>query len=74
MSSVAALKPWQRDPGACHPAEADISEAVLVLRLHDLRMEIPCTAIVGIAPCIVPLPEPGLSLWMRSGRRLRYSL
>jgi hypothetical protein len=46
----------------------------LVVRWRDLRMEIPCAAIERVLPWTVPLPGPGFSLRMRSGRRLRYSL
>ncbi len=55
-------------------ADVEVRGVELVLRRRDLRMEIPCTAIAGISPWIVPLPGPGLSLRMRSGRRLRYGL
>jgi len=46
----------------------------LLLERHGLRIEIPFRAIVRVVPWIVPLPEPGLSLQMQTGRRLPYAL
>jgi hypothetical protein len=46
----------------------------LALARRRLRLEVPCDAIEEIMPWRVPLPGPGLSLRMRSGRRLRYGL
>ena len=55
-------------------ANVEVRTGELVVRRHDLRLEIPCNSIEDVAPWIVPLPGPGLSLRMRSGRRLRYGL
>ncbi len=48
--------------------------ASLVISRRGLRLEVPCAAIARVAPWAVPLPGPGLWLWLRSGRRLRYGL
>lgn len=44
----------------------------LVLERSDLRVAVPRAAITGVSPWTVPLPRPGLSLRLRSGRRLRW--
>jgi hypothetical protein len=54
--------------------EVEVRPGELVLRRRRLRLEIPCEAIARIRPWVVPLPGTGFSLWMRSGRRLRYGL
>jgi len=46
----------------------------LVLQRRDLRLDVPCASIVRVTAWTVPLPGPGVSLWLRSGRRLRYGL
>ena len=46
----------------------------LVLERPDLRVAVPRDGIAGVTPWTVPLPRPGLSLRLRSGRRLRWSL
>ena len=48
--------------------------ASLVINRRGLRLEVPCAAIARVAPWAIPLPGPGFSLWLRSGRRLRYGL
>ena len=55
-------------------AEVSVDGDALVIRRRDLRLEVPCRAIARLAPWVVPLPGPGLSVWMRSGRRLRQGL
>jgi hypothetical protein len=52
----------------------EINKTRIVLYGRGLRLEIPFRAIGRIAPWSVPLPGPGLSLWMRSGQRLSYGL
>jgi hypothetical protein len=47
---------------------------VLVLERRGLRVEVPRAAIALVVPWSVPLPGPGLSLRLRSGRSLRYRL
>jgi hypothetical protein len=54
--------------------EVEVRPGELVLRRRRLRFEIPCEAIARIRPWVVPLPGPGFSVWMRSGRRLYYGL
>ncbi len=48
--------------------------ASLVISRRGLRLEVPCAAIARVSPWTIPLPGPGFSLWLRSGRRLRYGL
>ncbi len=37
-------------------------------------LEVPLGSVAGLRPWRLPLPEPGFSLWLRSGRRLPWSL
>ncbi|HUI27365.1 MAG TPA: hypothetical protein VL403_14885 [Candidatus Kryptonia bacterium] len=53
---------------------AEIRDGIFTLSRTGLRIEVPCAAIVRIAPWRLPLPQPGFSLEMRSGRRLGYGL
>jgi len=55
---------------------ADIALAADTLRVRrsDRVVEIPSSAIGRIVPWVVPLPAAGLSLRLRSGRRLRLQL
>jgi len=55
-------------------AEIEVRGRDLVVRRRDLRLEVPCDAIASIGSWLVPLPGPGVSLRMRSGRGLRYVL
>ena len=55
-------------------AEVSVDGDALVIRRRDLRLELPCRAIARVAPWAVPLPGPGLSVCMRSGRWLRQGL
>lgn len=55
-------------------ARLELGAADLVLRRADLVVEVPYRAIARIAPWSVPLPSPGLTLWTRSGARLRYAI
>ena len=55
-------------------AEVVIGDATLEIGQGGLRLEVPCAAIERIAPWVLQLPGPGFSLWLRSGRRLRYGL
>lgn len=52
-------------------AQVELCGADLVARRADLLMEIPLRAIARLAPWTLPVPGPGLVLWMRSGNRLR---
>jgi apolipoprotein N-acyltransferase len=53
-------------------ARVELGDAALVLRRADLVVEVPTSAIAHVAPWALPLPAPGVTLWMRSGARLRY--
>jgi hypothetical protein len=52
----------------------DVSGDHIALRRHDLQVEIPDASIARMAAWAVPLPGPGFSLWLRSGRRFRYGV
>ena len=55
-------------------ADVEVHDAAVVIGRRGLRLEVPCAAIERVAPWAIPLPGPGLWLWLRSGRRLRYGL
>src|SRR5256884_5436522 len=55
-------------------ASLSVDDDALVIRRRDLRLEVPYRAVARLAPWAVPLPGPGLSVCMRSGRRLRQGL
>jgi hypothetical protein len=55
-------------------AEVEMRGDDLVVRRGDLVLEIPRHAIGRVAPWTLPVPDPGVALWMRSGRRLGYGL
>src|SRR5262249_39192698 len=46
----------------------------LVIRRRYQRIEVPCAAIVRVAVWRLPLPAPGITLHLRSGRRLPFGL
>jgi hypothetical protein len=46
----------------------------LVVHARGRRLEIPLDAVAGAVPWRVPLPRPGVSLRLRSGRRLALAL
>ncbi|HWP65895.1 MAG TPA: hypothetical protein VNO26_08295 [Candidatus Limnocylindria bacterium] len=52
------------------PATAAIKEGMLVLSQGRTRLEVPCEAIAGLRSSPVPLPDVGLVLLLRSGRRI----
>ncbi len=54
--------------------DVEVWHGGLIAQRRDLRLEVPSTAIARVVPWALPLPGPGCSLWMRSGRRLRYGL
>jgi len=54
--------------------DVEVGAAELVLHGRGLRVEIPRTAMLDIRPWMVPLPGPGLTLCLRSGRRFSYGL
>jgi hypothetical protein len=51
-----------------------VDAATLAIARRDVRIEAPLQAIAGVVPWAVPLPEPGVWLRMRSGRRLAYGV
>lgn len=55
-------------------AAIEVDHLSLAIDRSGLRLEVPCNAIDAVVPWVVPLPGPGFSLRMRSGRRLRYGL
>lgn len=66
-----ALAWWIRRASA---ASIEVDHLSLAIDRRGLRLEVPCNAIDAVVPWVVPLPGPGFSLRMRSGRRLRYGL
>lgn len=67
-------------PGACaaliarlYRAEAQMDDG-LVLERPGLHVAVPASAIARIVPWTLPLPGPGLSFRLRSGRRLAWSI
>jgi hypothetical protein len=54
-------------------AEAKMDDG-LVLERPGLHVTVPASAIARIVPWILPLPGPGLSFRLRSGRRLAWSI
>lgn len=46
----------------------------LVLERRGLRIEVPADAIARIRAWRLPVPEPGIGLWLRSGRRFGWSV
>jgi len=52
-------------------ARVEVCEDDVVVRRTGFTMEIPRGAIARVAPWTVPLPGAGVTLWMRSGKRLR---
>lgn len=55
-------------------AQVEVRGARLCAHRGDLTIEIPYAAIERVVPWVFPLPGPGFSLCMRSGRRLRYGV
>jgi len=55
-------------------ATLEVQPSSIVLTMRRARLEIPAASIRAIQPLGVPLPGPGISFSMTSGRRLRYRL
>src|SRR5262249_41597070 len=53
-------------------AELAVEDDALVIRRRDVRITVPVSAIVAVAPWAVPLPTPGAVLHLESGRRFAY--
>src|SRR5262245_24270921 len=56
------------------PADLELGADALVLRRPDLVVDIPYRAMARLAPWALPLPGPGLTVWLRSGARLPYAI
>jgi len=67
----AALGWWIRRLSA---ARVEVDHLTMAITSRGFRLEIPSTAIKEVMPWVVPLPGPGFSLRMGSGRTLRYGL
>jgi hypothetical protein len=52
------------------PAEAEVDGDSLVVRSDRVRLEVPCEAIGGLRPSWLPLPDVGLDVVLRSGKRI----
>ena len=50
-------------------ATVAVADGLLVIERRDRRIEIPCEAIAGVVPWMIPLPAGGLWIRLRSGRR-----
>jgi len=67
LGLVRVLRWWGR-------ATVDVGPEQLVLQLRGVRFEIPNTSIDSVRPWRLPVPVPGFSLRMKSGRTFRYGL
>ena len=72
LAVVPGILAWLIEKAA--RADVEVRDAELVVRHRRVRLEVPCSAIAGVVPWALPLPGPGASLRMRSGRRLRYGI
>lgn len=66
--AIARLVAW-----TCR-ARARVDDDLLVLDRRGLRVEVPCEAIARLGTWRVPLPEPGIVVGLRSGRRLGWRI
>jgi hypothetical protein len=67
-----ALAAWAL--GRAFAARIDLDDAALHIHRRDLEVDVPRTSVAGVSPWRVPLPGPGLSLRLRSGRRLAWGI
>ncbi len=67
-----AIAAWLIERACMVDVEVETTE--LALHGRGLRVEIPRTAMLDVRPWLVPLPGPGLTLRLRSGRRFSYGL
>lgn len=72
LAVLPALLAWLLRRAAA--ARVELLDDCLALRRSDLRVDLPFQAIARITPWWIPLPSPGLTFWLRSGRRLSYGL
>jgi len=55
-------------------ARVEVDHLTMAIISRGFRLEVPSAAIKEVIPWVVPLPGPGFSLRMGSGRRLRYGV
>jgi hypothetical protein len=55
-------------------ATIEVDHLTIAITRRGFRLEGPSTAIDDVIPWLIPMPGPGFSLRMRSGRRLRYGV
>jgi apolipoprotein N-acyltransferase len=55
-------------------ARMTVEDDTVVVTRHDVRLEIPESAIVAVVPWMLPLPTPGAALLLRSGHRFGYGI
>jgi hypothetical protein len=55
-------------------ATVEVDHLTMAISRRGFRLEVPNKAIKEVMPWVVPLPGPGFSLRMGSGRRLRYGV
>lgn len=67
LGLVRLLRAWTR-------ATVDVGAEQLVLQLRGVRFEIPYASLDSVRPWRLPLPVPGFSLRMKSGRTFHYGL
>jgi len=68
LAALPALAAWLLE--RAFAAELVVEGSDLVVRARGRRMEIPLDAVAGAEPWRVPLPRPGVSLVLGSGREL----
>ncbi len=55
-------------------AQVRCGEDTLLVSARDRTIEVPWASIARVVPWRVPLPGPGFSLWLRSGRRVTHGI
>ncbi len=55
-------------------AVVEVRGRELVVRRRDIQVEVPCTSIAHVRPWALPIPGPGVSFELSSGRRLQYGI
>jgi hypothetical protein len=60
--------------GRALAVDVEVNAGALIVDRADLRIEVPRAAVARVAAWRVPLPGPGVSVWMDSGRRLVHGL
>ena len=72
LAALPGLAAWLLERAFAARLAIDVSD--LVVQARGRRLEIPRDAIVEVVPWRVPLPRPGVTLRLRSGRRLAIAL